>query len=37
MTKTIVHFVVLSIVLLLAQVVFRGKHFFSELGRWVHL
>ena len=26
-----------SVLLLLAQVVFRGKHFLSELQRWAHL
>lgn len=41
MTGLAAHFGLLSmavsLVLLLAQVIFRGKHFFSELGRWVHL
>ena len=41
MTGLAAHFGLLSmavsLVLLLAQVIFRGKHFFSELGRWMHV
>lgn len=41
MTGLYAHFamisILISVLLLLAQVVFRGKHFFSELSRWAHL
>lgn len=41
MTGLYAHFAMLSmtvsVLLLLAQIVFRGRHFLSELQRWVHL
>ncbi len=41
MTGLYAHFAVISMtvsgILLLSQVVFRGKYFLSELSRWLHL
>ena len=41
MTGLYAHFALISmtvsVLLLLAQIVFRGRHFFSELQRWAHL